>query len=229
MPIRKYSRAVLFDLDGTLVDSAPDMVAAMNLLLRECGREPMTLDVLRPHVSKGSRAMLAAAFPELELADREAMVGDFLDTYERVLGQHCAPFDGIETLLAEIEAEGGRWGIVTNKPMYLAEELIPMLGWEERCGILLGGDSLAERKPHPLPLLHAAKALEMSPRDCVYVGDDERDVVAARAAGMPVVVALWGYRLPGDDPAAWQGDAMVERPHDLLDAALWSRLSPVEA
>jgi N-acetyl-D-muramate 6-phosphate phosphatase len=229
MSTRKYPRAVLFDLDGTLVDSAPDMVAAMNLMLREFRREPMTLDALRPHVSRGSRAMLAAAFPELDLADREAMVGDFLDTYERVLGQHCVPFDGIEALLGEIEAEGGRWGIVTNKPMYLAEELIPMLGWEERCGILLGGDSLAERKPHPMPLLHAAKAIEVEPRDCVYVGDDERDIAAARAAGMPSVVALWGYRLPGDDPVAWGGDAIVERSQDLRDAALWARLLPVEA
>lgn len=229
MPTRKYPRAVLFDLDGTLVDSAPDMVAAMNLMLRECGREPMTLDALRPHVSKGSRAMLAAAFPELDRADREEMVDDFLDTYERVLGQECAPFDGIETMLAEIEAEGGRWGIVTNKPMYLAEELIPMLGWEERCGVLLGGDSLAERKPHPLPLLHAAERLGLEPRDCVYVGDDERDIVAARAAGMPSIVALWGYRLPNESPEAWGGDVMIERPQGLLDPALWARLMPLEA
>jgi N-acetyl-D-muramate 6-phosphate phosphatase len=229
MPTRKYPRAVLFDLDGTLVDSAPDMVAAMNLMLREFRREPMTLEALRPHVSRGSRAMLAAAFPELEVADREAMVGDFLDTYERVLGQHCVAFDGIEALLGQIEAEGGRWGIITNKPFYLAEELIPMLGWEERCAILLGGDSLAERKPHPMPLLHAAKAIGVEPRDCVYVGDDERDIIAARAAGMPSVVALWGYRLPGDDPSAWRGDVMVEQPQDLLEAALWARLLPVEA
>ena len=229
MATRKYPRAVLFDLDGTLVDSAPDMVEAINLMLRDFGREPMPLDVLRPHVSKGSRAMLAAAFPELDLVDREAMVDDFLDTYERVLGKNCAPFDGIETLLAEIEAEGGRWGIITNKPLYLAEELIPMLGWEERCAILLGGDSLAERKPHPLPLLHSAKTLGLEPRECVYIGDDERDIVAARAAGMPSVAALWGYRMPTDDPEAWRADAMVERPRDLLDAALWARLLPVEA
>lgn len=229
MPTRTFPRAVLFDLDGTLVDSAPDMVAAMNLMLRECGREPMTLEALRPHVSRGSRAMLAAAFPELDRADREGMVDDFLDTYERVLGQQCAPFEGIEAFLAALEAEGGRWGIVTNKPMYLAEELIPMLGWEERCGILLGGDSLAERKPHPMPLLHAAKALNVEPRDCVYIGDDERDIVAARAAGMPSIVALWGYRQLTDDPAAWRAEAMIERPQELFDAALWARLAPVEA
>jgi phosphoglycolate phosphatase len=225
MTTRKYPRAVLFDLDGTLVDSAPDMVAAMNQMLYEYRREPMTIDDLRPHVSKGSRAMLAAAFPELEREDREAMVEEFLDAYERVLGQHCAAFDGIEALLGEIEAEGGRWGIVTNKPMYLAEQLIPMLGWETRCAVLLGGDSLAERKPHPMPLLHAAEELGLEPRECVYVGDDERDVVAARAAGMPSIVALWGYRLPHENPEAWRGDAMAERAHDLLDAALWSRLS----
>ncbi len=220
---KKFPRVVLFDLDGTLVDSAPDMVAAMNVLLHECRREPMPLEALRPYVSKGSRAMLAAAFPELELADREEMVGEFLDTYERVLGQHCVPFDGVEALLAAIEADGARWGIVTNKPMYLAEQLIPMLGWETRSAVLFGGDSLAERKPHPLPLLHSAKLLGVAPEDCVYIGDDERDIVAARAAGMPSIVALWGYRMEGDNPVAWNGDAMIASAHDLLDPAVWPR------
>ena len=221
MSASRFPRIALFDLDGTLLDSAPDMVAAVNVLLTRRGRAAMSLPLLRPYVSKGSRAMLGAAFPDVEPAVREGMVQEFLDTYETELGRHGAPFPGVEAMLAALEADGVRWGIVTNKPEYLAVQLVPMLGWSERCAVLIGGDTLAERKPHPLPLLHAAEVLGAAPEACVYVGDDERDIVAARAAGMPSIVALWGYRLDGDDPLRWQGDVMVEDPHHLLDAARW--------
>ena len=217
----RFPRIALFDLDGTLLDSAPDMVAATNAMLTRRDRAPMPLAALRPHVSKGSRAMLGAAFPELEPETRNGMVQEFLDAYEAELGRHGAPFAGVEPMLAALEADGVRWGIVTNKPEYLAVQLMPMLGWRERCAVLIGGDTLAERKPHPLPLLHAAELLGHAPEACVYVGDDERDIVAARAARMPSIVALWGYRQDGDDPVRWQGDAMVEDPHHLLDATRW--------
>ena len=217
----RFPRIALFDLDGTLLDSAPDMAAAANTLLARRGRAPLPLAALRPHVSKGSRAMLGAAFPELEPDVRNGLVQEFLDAYEAELGRHCAPFAGVEPMLAALEADGVRWGIVTNKPEYLAVQLMPILGWRERCAVLIGGDTLAERKPHPLPLLHAAEALGHAPQACVYVGDDERDIVAARAAGMPSIVALWGYRQDGDDPARWEGDVMVDDPHHLLDAARW--------
>ena len=217
----RFPRGVLFDLDGTLLDSAPDMVEAINLLRRQRGEPDMTQAHLRPHVSKGARAMIRASFAHLDDDERETMVRPFLDAYESILGRYCVLFDGIVEMLDALEADGVRWGIVTNKPEYLARPLIPMLGWSDRCGVLIGGDSLPERKPHPLPLLHSADIIGVAPQDCVYVGDDERDIVAARAAGMPSVVALWGYRLPGDDPHAWGGDVMIERPHALLDAALW--------
>lgn len=220
----RFPRGVLFDLDGTLLDSAPDMVAALNALRDRRGEPPMPLADLRPHVSKGARAMIRASWPQLDDAVREAMVRPFLDAYERELGRHCALFDGIAEMLDALEADGARWGIVTNKPEYLAKLLMPVLGWGERCGVLIGGDTLPERKPHPLPLLHAAGVLGVAPGDCVYVGDDERDIVAARAAGMPSIVALWGYRLPGDAPEAWGGDAMVELPRTLLDPAVWPAL-----
>lgn len=225
----RFPRGVLFDLDGTLLDSAPDMIAAINLMRAARDEPPMPLDALRPHVSKGARAMIRASWGHLDETEREAMVKPFLDTYERELGRHCAPFDGIERMLDALEADDVRWGIVTNKPFYLAEPLIPMLGWADRCGVLIGGDSLPERKPHPLPLLHSAAVIGVDPRDCVYVGDDERDIVAARAAGMPSVVALWGYRLPGDEPAAWGGDVMIEQPHALLDAAVWPAAGTIAA
>ncbi len=220
-----FPKLVLFDLDGTLLDSAPDMLATVNALRAERGEPGMALEDLRPHVSKGSRAMLAAAFPHIDDVQREAMVTQFLARYESELARHGHLFDGIEALLGALEADGGRWGIVTNKPEYLAKQLLPLLGWQTRCAILIGGDTLPQRKPHPLPLLHAAQVLHVAPEDCVYVGDDERDIIAARAAGMPSVVALWGYRLPEDVPERWGGDVMVASPRDLLSSAAWPHYS----
>src|SRR5690606_20979970 len=121
----------------------------------------------------------------IDEATREAWVPEFLQSYQDVLGRHCAAFDGIEALLSTLEAAGRPWGIVTNKPEFLAIPLIPMLGWQERCAVLVGGDTLPVRKPDPAPLLHAAQAPGIAPERCAYVGDDERDIVAARAAGIP--------------------------------------------
>lgn len=218
-----FPKAVLFDLDGTLLDSAPDMLAAINAMRAGDGVAPMLLAELRPHVSKGARAMVAAAFPDIDEAAREALTPVFLDYYQRELGRHCGPFDGVEPMLAELENAGCVWGIVTNKPEYLAAPLLPMLGWQDRCAVLIGGDTLAARKPDPLPLTVAAERIGVAPGDCIYVGDDERDIVAARAAGMPSVVALWGYRLSSDDPFAWRGDVLIERPAELCQAAAWPR------
>jgi 2-phosphoglycolate phosphatase len=223
---RRFPELVLFDLDGTLVDSAPDFRATLDVLRAERGVPPMTLAALRPHVSRGARAMLAASFPDLSAEERETLIPRFLAIYEQELARHGAAFDGVEPLLQAIEADGSRWGIVTNKPEYLARLLLPRLGWETRCAVLLGGDSLPVRKPDPEPLLHAARQVGVAPTACVYVGDDERDIVAARAAAMPSVVALWGYRLEDDDPLAWQADRMVASPHDLLDPAGWPRPMP---
>lgn len=216
-----FPRAALFDLDGTLLDSAPDMLATVNRMRAARDMGPITLAELRPVVSKGARAMSAVAFPRLDPEQVAGLVPEFLYIYRQELGRHSRPFDGVEELLAALEAAGTTWGIVTNKPEYLAREIIPQLGWQSRCAVLVGGDSLAERKPHPLPLLHAAKAVGVPPDGCVYVGDDERDIVAARAAAMPSVVALWGYRLDEDDPVAWQGDVMVDSVAGLLDPAIW--------
>ena len=218
-----FPALVLFDLDGTLLDSAPDMAATVNRMRAARGRPPMALEALRPHVSKGSRAMSAAAFPELGGEVPGEMIREFLDVYEQELGRHGEPFAGVAELLAAIEAAGSRWGIVTNKPEYLARQVLPKLGWDSRSAILVGGDSLPERKPHPLPLLHAAQAVGVGIADCAYVGDDERDIAAARAAGMHAIVALWGYRLPDDDPLAWGADAPAASARDLLDAGPWRR------
>ncbi|TZF91111.1 phosphoglycolate phosphatase [Cognatilysobacter lacus] len=221
MSAARFPKVVLFDLDGTLLDSAPDMLAAVNAMRASRGEPAMDLAALRPHVSKGARAMVGAAFPGADAGTRDGWIPEFLDHYRRQLGHHGLPFGGIEDALAAIEAGGSRWGIVTNKPESLAVALMPLLGWETRCAVLIGGDTLASRKPDPLPLLVAAERLGVDVVDCAYVGDDERDIVAARAAGMHSVVALWGYRLDHDDPTTWGGDVMIDAPRDMLDPACW--------
>ena len=219
-----FPKLVLFDLDGTLLDSAPDMAATVNRMRAAREQGPMPLEQLRPHVSKGSRAMSAAAFPELGGEVGSEMIREFLDIYEHELGRNSVLFDGVAELLDAIEAAGSRWGIVTNKPEYLAKQVLPQLGWDTRSAILIGGDTLPQRKPHPLPLLHSAEQLGVAIEDCVYVGDDQRDIDAARAAGMRSIVALWGYRPEDDDPNTWGGDVMVGSARDLLAPALWASL-----
>ena len=216
-----FPKLALFDLDGTLLDSAPDFVATLSILRARHGLPPLAPERIRPHVSRGARAMILAAFPDHDDAAREALVQPFLDIYRGELSKHGAPFEGVEAMLMAIEDAGCRWGIVTNKPEALARALMPLLCWESRCAVLVGGDTLPTRKPDPAPLLHAARLAGVDPADCAYVGDDARDIVAARAAGMPSVVALWGYRLDDDDPVAWQGDVMADAAEDLLDPARW--------
>jgi len=217
----RFPAVALFDLDGTLLDSAPDMLATVNAMRAARGIAPMPLHALRPFVSRGARAMSSVAFPDWDAEAVAAAVPEFLQVYAGELGKHGQPFDGIDAMLDALEAAGSRWGIVTNKPEGLARDLLPMLGWHARHGVLIGGDSLAERKPHPLPLLHAAEVMGARPEDCVYVGDDARDIAAARAAGMRSIVAMWGYRVPDDDPVAWGGDLLVDHPSDLVDAGSW--------
>lgn len=216
-----FPAAVLFDLDGTLLDTAQDFVATVALMAARRQWPAAGIEVLRPVVSKGSRAMLAAAFGHCDAAQREALVPEFLDTYQGLIGQHAQLFDGVAALLDALDAAGCRWGIVTNKPEYLARLILPQLGWQQRCAVLVGGDSLAEKKPHPLPLLHAAAAIGVAPSACVYVGDDERDIQAARAAGMPSVAALWGYRPASDDPRHWGADRLCTQADELHQAAAW--------
>jgi phosphoglycolate phosphatase len=208
---------VLFDLDGTLVDSAVDLLNALNRVVVDAGRPALPLAAIRPVVSKGARAMLGVAFPD-EAADvREARVAPFLAYYAAAVAHHSTPFAGIEAVLAAIEAAGARWGIVTNKPLYLARGVVDSMGWKDRCAVLVGGDSLPRKKPDPDQLQLACDTLGVAAAHCVYVGDDERDIVAARAAGMASVAALWGYREAHEDPFAWKADRNVAEPAGLLD------------
>lgn len=208
--------AVLFDLDGTLVDSAPDLARATNRLLAEHGRPAVDYPRLRSVVSKGGRAMLAVAFPDIDEAGREALLPVFLRYYGEGLAVESMLFDGVDALLAGLDARGIRWGIVTNKPEGLARGVVEGFGWQARCAVLVGGDTLPTRKPDPGTLLHACAVLGIHAGDALYVGDDLRDVQAARAAGMPCVAALWGYREDGDDPHRWDADHLAAHAGDVL-------------
>ncbi len=211
-------RAVLFDLDGTLVDTAPDLCNAVNRVLADLGRAPVALERLRQVVSKGGRAMLAVALPDVDAAARESLLPPFLAYYGQALAVDSRTFAGVDDLLAALDARGVRWGIVTNKPEALAVAVLAGFGWSSRCAVLVGGDTLPRRKPDPDPLLLACERLGIAPGEALYVGDDERDVQAARAAGMPSVAALWGYRLPGEDPSQWGADHAFAQAADLLAA-----------
>jgi phosphoglycolate phosphatase len=144
------------------------------------------------------------------------MLPRLLEIYGAAVLTHSTPFDGIERVLQHIEDHGRPWGIVTNKPEYLARAVVQGMGWEQRCAVLVGGDTLSVKKPDPAPLSYACDQLRVAPARCVYIGDDRRDVEAPQALGMKAVVALWGYREEDDDPKSWAGDAYVETPVQLL-------------
>jgi phosphoglycolate phosphatase len=217
MTSRRGLRGVLFDLDGTLLDTAQDMAEALNRVRAVEGLESLPFDRIRPLVSHGAPGLIKFGFGELEPARYESLRTQFLDFYRAALAVHTRLFEGFDRVLDHLEQSGLRWGVVTNKPGWLAVPLLAELGLDTRCGCVVAGDTLAERKPHPLPLLHAAGLLGLEPRACVYVGDAERDVQAARNAGMIPLVAGFGYLAVGEDPAAWQPEAIFARPEDLID------------
>lgn len=209
--------AVLFDLDGTLLDTAPDMAAALNALRHAEGLEALPFEQLRHHVSHGALRLIEVGFGCSSGARFEALRGRFLDLYRADIARHTRPFDGLTALLDRLEQAGIPWGIVTNKPGWLTAPLLAALGLDSRAGCVVSGDTLAQRKPHPLPLLHAAQLLACEPGGCVYIGDAERDVVAGRAAGMRTVVAAFGYLGEDDDPASWGPDAIMAGPQELAE------------
>jgi phosphoglycolate phosphatase len=210
-------RAVLFDLDGTLVDSAPDLAAALNRLRAERGLAALPLAHLRPYVSQGARGMLAAGMDITEAQSDYAELRDaFLAHYERDVCRASVPFEGIGEVLDAIAARGLRWGVVTNKAQRFTEPLLAALDLWRHAACVVCGDSTAKSKPHPEPLLFAARALALPPAQCVYVGDAARDIEAAQAAGMLSLVAEYGY-IPADErPRDWPATGWLVAPKDLL-------------
>lgn len=215
------ARALLFDLDGTLLDTAPDMVGALNRLRLEEGLAPLPFEALRPFVSHGARGLVGAGFPDAAPDVQEPLRLRFVRRYREALSGGTRLFPGCEALLARLEAAGLPWGIVTNKPGWLATPLLEDLNLATRIACLVAGDTLSVRKPDPAPLLHAATLLGLAPGACVYAGDAERDIQAARGAGMRAIAVGWGYYAPGEDPALWRPDAVAPTPaHLALEVGL---------
>ena len=209
--------AVLFDLDGTLVDSAPDLAGAANDLRLERGLEPLPYARLRPMVGTGARGMVGAAFGLAPgEAGFDALRDAFLARYAQRLLQSTRVFDSVVPVLGALDAAGLPWGIVTNKAMRFAEPVVRGLALHLRAATLIAGDTTPFAKPHPEPLLEAARRIELTPQRCVYVGDDHRDIVAGRAAGMATLAAGWGYLGDGETIDAWGADAVLAEPLQLL-------------
>ncbi|MDP1534455.1 MAG: HAD-IA family hydrolase [Rubrivivax sp.] len=210
--------AVLFDLDGTLIDSAPDLAGAANDLRQLHGLAPMPYAQLRPMVGTGARGMVGQAFGvKPGEAGFEALRDAFLARYAERLLLDTVVFADIEPVLQRLDALALPWGIVTNKAMRFAQPVVEGLALHQRAATLIGGDSTAFAKPHPEPLFEAARRLGVDPRRCVYVGDDERDIVAGRAAGMATLAAAWGYLGQGEQIERWGADAVIENPAQLLN------------
>lgn len=209
--------AVLFDLDGTVIDSAPDLAGAANEMRRARGLSEVPYERLRAMVGSGARGLVGEAFGVAPGdADFEALRLEFLDRYEQRMTQQTRVFEQVNPLLEGLEARGVPWGIVTNKPARYAEPLVRALGLQSRVAVLIGGDTTPHPKPHPAPLLEAARRLQVDPTRCLYVGDDLRDVQAGHAAGMRTVAVTWGYLGVGVPIEDWGAHHTVGSATDVL-------------
>ncbi len=211
------SRAVLFDLDGTLADTAPDLAAAVNRMRLEQGHEPLPIERLRPFASAGARGLLHAAYGiKPDDADYAALRETFLEYYAERVCEDTRLFPGIAELLAELKARGIAWGIVTNKATRFTERIVTELRLEPDC--VACGDTTPHLKPHPASLLHACGQIKLGPAECTYLGDDVRDMKAAQAAGMRPIAVEWGYHHPDSGgPGTWQAAAVIHHPLELIE------------
>ncbi len=210
-------RTVLFDLDGTLADTAPDLAQTLNTLLAEEGRTALPYAVIRPEVSHGAAALLRLGFGDVDAGELERLRARFLALYADNLVRHTRLFPGMEELLAELKRHGLNWGIVTNKPAFLTEPLVAQLKLAHPPACTVSGDTTNNRKPHPEPMLLACTQAGSQPSQCLYVGDAERDIEAGRRAGMKTLVALFGYISKDETPQNWGADGLIRAPRDILD------------
>jgi len=214
--VSNRTRAVLFDLDGTLLDTAPDMAGALNALLLEHALDALPLSAIRPKVSHGGAAVLRLGFPGAADRDAAALLQRLLTLYHGRIAQETQPFDGIPQLLQHLESGSLSWGVVTNKASWLTTPLMEAMQLQRRAGAIVCGDTLDVRKPNPAPLLHAAALMKVAPSECIYVGDAERDMIAARAAGMRSIGARFGYIAEDEITSHWPADGWIDSPLEVL-------------
>jgi 2-phosphoglycolate phosphatase len=212
--------AVLFDLDGTLVDTAPDMVAVLQELQRAHGLQPVDYERGRAQVSNGALGLLALGFPDVQHAVGSELHREYLERYAMRVCEASRLFPGIDSLLSILEAVPLPWGVVTNKPAHLTDSLLEGLALAARSACTVSGDTLPQRKPDPAPLLHACDIAGLLPQTTVYIGDASRDIEAGRNAGMATIAAAYGYVTPDDDPQGWGADLVARDTSELTQMLL---------
>lgn len=222
-----YTETILFDLDGTLADTAPDLAYALNQLLQEEGRAALPYASIRNHVSRGGAAMVRLGFGKnLRETEFEDLRMRFLTIYGANLCVKTRLFPGMAKVLDHIEANNMKWGVVTNKLAWMTEPLLEALGLTQRAACIVSGDTTDKLKPHPKPLLHACRSSRSSAQHCIYVGDDPRDIQAGNAAGMTTLIARYGYIDNGQSPEDWGADGIIDDVSDLVD---WLHPVPISA
>ncbi len=213
----QHIQTVLFDLDGTLIDTAPDMAYALNLLLNEEGREEIPYALIRPVVSNGSAALVQLGFADITDAQTiERLKQRYLQIYENNLCVHSRLFAGMDELIGRIEQAHKNWGVVTNKPGWLTNPLMQQLNLSLRAACIISGDTTANRKPHPEPMFLACKQANSSAEQCLYVGDAQRDIEAGNRAGMQTIIAQYGYIGDWEVTEQWGADFSINQPQELL-------------
>jgi 2-phosphoglycolate phosphatase len=212
--------AVLFDLDGTLLDTAPDLA---NALFKVCASENVTppeYAAVAQGISTGAIGLTRLAFPDRDEATQQDLCQQLVEIYAANICEHTRPYPGIPEVLTQLENANIPWGVVTNKLERLAVPILEKLGLLENCCIVVGGDTAARNKPHPDPILHALKELELAAEAVAYVGDHRKDIQAGRAAGTLTIAVSWGYIIPAEDPYSWGADYTIDRPEELLTLPL---------
>ena len=214
-------RGVIFDLDGTLLDTAPDMIGALNAICAEEGKNPVAYAQARSYVSNGAVGLLRLAFPGFDPTVDADLHRRYLNLYAARLAVETQLFPDLGALLDRLEAGAVPWGVVTNKPAHLTDPLMTAMGLHLRSACTVSGDTLPERKPHPRPVLFALERLGVNPSRSVYVGDARRDIESGRSAGTTTIAVRYGYVEPGQDPGSWGADYVVDTTLDLLSLLKW--------
>ncbi len=211
-------RAVLFDLDGTLLDTAPDLADALNHVLQLEQRQTLSFEEIRPAVSNGAAGLMQLGFGSTLMEERsEQLRKELISFYQNNLCNKTTLFDGMNVLLDTLKQREIDWGIVTNKPSYLTDPLVAKLGLNEQTDCIISGDTTPHSKPHPEPILHACKLLNFTPNECIYIGDAQRDIEAGSRAGMRTIVAKYGYIADFDAIENWGADGSIDHPESLLN------------